>query len=121
MMKQKNPKGARHPLSALEPPILQPLATRMMVDIVVNEKSQVWLLHDLPFAEIVKWAEYDLDYNKVILVMLSGRQQELGIVIPTEMRDYLQHGRQIYIVQMQGTTITDFSIVPLMTHGDVYH
>ena len=117
MSKARVPGVAKHPLSELDSPVLPTVASRMKVDILVNEQSEIWLLYDTPFAETVKWTEYDLDTNKVWLVLLSGRQQELGLVIPREMRDFLQYGHQIYLVQMQDKKIADCGIVPLMVRG----
>ncbi len=114
MIKEKEQKAAKHPLSELDRPVLSPVAGRMKVDILVNENSQVWLLYDQPFAETVKWAEYDLDVNKVYLILLSGRQHELGLVIPDEMRALLRDGSQIYMVQMQDKKILDCGMIPLM-------
>lgn len=106
----------KHPLSQLQPAMLPPLATRMGVDLVVNEKSDIWLLHDKPFAEIVKWIEFHQDLNKVILIMASGKQQELGMVVPEDIAKDLRHGRQIYLVHMQDKKISDCGMVPLMVH-----
>jgi hypothetical protein len=80
----------------------------------VNEKSDIWLLHDRPFTEAVKWAEYDLELNKMYLILLSGRQQEVGLVIPDEMVNPLRQGKQVYLVQMQDKTMVDCGAVPLM-------
>jgi hypothetical protein len=115
MKKEKAPKTERHPLSDLETPVLPAVtASRAKLDLLVNEKSDIWLLYDLPFAETVKWAEYECALNKIYLVLLSGRQQELGLVIPAEMADFLKNGHQIYMVQMQDKKILDCGSIPLM-------
>lgn len=95
-------------------PILPPAASRMMVDIIINENSDVWILHDKSFTEVVKWAEYDLGDNKLVLVLLSGKMQELGIRIPNEMREYLRYGQKIFLVQMQNKKIADCGQIPLL-------
>jgi hypothetical protein len=115
MKKEKPPKVERHPLSELDQPVLPaPSARRTKMDLLVNEKSDIWLLYDQPFAETVKWAEYELSLNKIYLGLLSGRQQELGLVIPKEMADLLKDGRQIYLVHMRDKNMLDCGAVPLM-------
>ncbi len=120
MDKTKVAKDLKHPLSVLDNPVLPDLTSRMLVDLVVNEKSQIWLIYNKPLGEVVKWVEYDLDLKRVHLVMISGRQQNLGLVIPARMETYLQRGRQIYMMQMKGKKILDCGLVPLMVRGTVH-
>ncbi len=120
-MDRKKPiKVEKHPLSELDTPVLPPASSRMTVDLLVNEKSEIWLLYDKPFKETIKWAEYDLDLNKINLVMVSGRQQELGFVVPDDMQGDLQYGREIYLIQMNDKKVTDCGTVPLMVRGTIH-
>jgi hypothetical protein len=116
MKKEKAPKAEKHPLSELDQPILPATGSgrNAKLDLLVNEKSDIWLLYDRPFSETVKWAEYDLELNKIYLVLLSGRQQEVGLVIADEMADLLKKGRQMYLVHMKDKSIADCGMVPLI-------
>ncbi len=107
---------SRHPLSELQPAVLPPLATRMEIDLLINEESKIWLLYSRPLQDMVKWAEYDPRSNKLALIMLSGQLQELGLVIPEKMQELLRNSRELYLVQITNKEIEDCGIVPLMVH-----
>lgn len=109
----------RHPLSILEHPVAVPAKRQMNVEVIVNDQGDVWVLHDMPFAETVKWAEYDLDYDKVWLVLLSGRQQELGLTLPDNVRTWLRHGRAIFLVHMKDGQVADSGRVSLIVRSGI--
>lgn len=121
MAKEKIKKADRHPLSQLDPAVLQPLNASMKVEIVVNNESDVWILHDGSFSDLVKWAEYDDKNNRVLLVMTSGRSQDIGIVIPKKMQEFLQGARQIFLMHVEKDDIRDFNMVPLIVHNYTFH
>ena len=111
------PMPSRHPISQLDTPVLAPAAAQMNVEIVINEKADVWLLHSAAFAETIKWAEYDLDLNKLYLVLLSGRQQEIGFPIPDKLANNLKNAAQLFLIQMTDEKIADCGVVPLFVRG----
>ena len=70
--------------------VLRPLSAGMGVSLMLNPDSQVWLLHDKPFSDILMWAEYDIDAASLTLVMRDGKIQELGLKIQMPVRKYLR-------------------------------
>ena len=89
----------------------------MKVDVVVNERSDVWLVHDTPFIETVKWAEFDMDMKKLYLILLSGRQQELGFPVPKELERAMKKARQLFLILMHDSSVKDCASIPLMVRG----
>lgn len=119
--KAASEKPYRHPLSALNPAQLPALNGTMKVEITVNQDSDVWLLHDAPLSNLVKWVEYDCQQNRVMLVVVSGQYQDIGIVIPDPMRPLLRSARQIFIMQVRDGDIVDFSMVPLIARDFAFN
>lgn len=120
-VKEKRTVFARQGSVAGDLPVLPTLASQMKVDILVNEKSDIWLLYDTAFREVVRYAEYDLDDNRVVLVTVTGKQQELGLVIPDPVRDELRRGAWMYLVQMKGKDIADFGLIPFIVRDVTLH
>lgn len=121
MIKTKATRGQPSAAGLSDSPLLPPVTTRMHADIVVNEKSDVWLLHDKAFTETIKWAEFDMEDNKVFLIMASGRQQELGIVIPDAMRLHLQDASVFYLIHLHQKKVRDCGVVPFVVRNLTVH
>lgn len=94
--------------------ILPPLASCMKVDLLVNEQSQVWLLHDQPFSGILRWAEYDAGTDTVTLIMDSGQIQEVGLPLSAPMRELLAGATLLHAILMGEKYIKDVYRVPLV-------
>lgn len=97
-----------------ESPVLPPAATQMGIDVMVNEKGQVWVAHDKPFEYPVLWIEYDRDVNELNFMMRGGRIQEFGVRINKKMGDVLARGRKAWLVRIVNKKIEDLGEVPLL-------
>ena len=98
--------------SVSESPVLPSLASYMKVDFMFNDKG-VWILHDKPLPEILKWVEYDVEKGTVILNTAEGRTQELGLAIPVKAAARLRKSVEISVMLVKNGQIADMTIVPL--------
>ena len=96
------------------------LASLMNVNIMVNESSKVWVLHDKPLPDLLKWVEYDCDRGCVSLVTDEGLLLSLGLELPQDIKQRLEKAQDIYVVRMKDEHIDDFYHLPLLVH-DVVH
>lgn len=111
-----------YPAESEDYPVRPPLSSQMHLELMVNDDSQVWLLHDKPFSGILKWVEYDEDTNLMTLVTEDGMSQNLGIVIPEKIGQLLLSSQQLTALLMNYEgQVGDFYIVPLMARGTVFH
>ena len=89
------------------------LATMMTVDLMVNERGNIWVLHDKPLPMILNWAEYDADLATLTFVAQDGEALELGMTIHKPLQKPMSLAREIYVVLMSGEEIKDMYILPL--------
>lgn len=106
---------------AADRPYHPTIASQMKVDLVINPKSKVWLLHDKRFTDIVMWAEYDVDSASLCLVMKDGKTQDLGMKIHPPMRKYLRAARQLFTVLLENEKMVDTYILPLLVRETGYY
>ena len=102
--------------SLTESPVLPPLASYMKVDFMFSQKG-VWILHDQPLPEILKWVDYDADRGTVTLNTAQGRTQELGLAIPAKAAAKLRKSVEISVILIKNGQIADMTIVPLNILG----
>lgn len=100
-------------------PVYPPLMSMMKADLVLNPESDVWLIHERPLPEVMKWIEYDIELETLILVGLSGKIQSFGMKVPPAMKKYLRKGQQIHLIRFAGEVIQDMSIVPLVVRAEL--
>ena len=98
-----------------------PLATQMQVELVVNDSSNIWVLHDKPFPAILQWAEYDRDENNLIFVTDDGLMQDLGMVIPEAVADVILECDQLCAMYMNDGKVSDMGMIPIMVRDSVFH
>lgn len=98
-------------------PVYPSLMSQMKVDLVLNPQSDVWLIYERPLPEVMKWIEYDIEMESLILVSLSGKIQSFGMKVPPAMKKYLRLAKQVYAVRQDDNGIQDMSIVPLVVRA----
>lgn len=89
------------------------LARMMTVDLMVNERGNIWVLHDKPLPMILNWAEYDADLATLTFVAQDGEALELGMTIHKPLQKPMSIAREIYVVLMSKEEIKDMYILPL--------
>ncbi len=101
-------------------PVYPPLMSQMKVDLVLNPDSDVWMIYERPLPEVMKWIEYDIEMESLILVSLSGKIQNFGMKVPPAMKKYLRRARQVYAIRQDEGGIQDMSIVPLVVRAELH-
>jgi hypothetical protein len=92
-----------------------PLESGMRLDFLYNREGGVWLVHDKPLPDKLKWVEYDAGAETVTLVMANGRIADPGLRIPPERSFYLTRAMEVTALLMKDGFVTDFSIVPMVS------
>lgn len=101
-------------------PVYPSLMSMMKVDLVISPESDVWMAHDQPLPEVLKWIEYDLDLQTLTLVCVSGKIQDFGMKVPAPMKKYLRKAAHVYAIHQAEDHIKDMSRVPLVVR-DAMH
>lgn len=97
-------------------PVDPPLASLMAVDIVVNEKGKVWIMHEQPLARKLMWIEYDMDLGKLTFITKGGIVQDIGMPIKPTISKYLQKSKSISVLATKAKDRkSNFFIVALAT------
>lgn len=96
------------------------LTSLMNVNIMVNESSKVWVLHDEPLPDLLKWVEYDCSSGCVSLVTDDGVLLGLGLELPQDIKQRLEKARDVYVVRMRDEYIDDFYHLPLLVQEIVH-
>lgn len=95
--------------------VSKPLKKIMKIDILVNEKSQVWFCYDRPLPDLVLWIEYDLDVGSLTFVMRGGKVADYGELILPEVRTYLKKADTAFLIYMEDKKIQDIGAVKIVT------
>ncbi|NCC21491.1 MAG: hypothetical protein EOM26_03405 [Alphaproteobacteria bacterium] len=98
-------------------PVFPDLNDKMKVDLAVNSKGEVWVLHTRPFPGILLWAEYDADTEAVTLCMEDGKIQELGIKVNQQVGKFLLRAKRVFTILTDGKKIEDMYLVPLLVRN----
>ena len=96
------------------PSQISSLAGMMNVDLMVNERGNIWVLHDQPLPVTLDWAEYNAARNTLRLIAQDGQVIEAGIYIPEDLQKTMRMAREIYVVSLSGQDIVDMYVMPLM-------
>lgn len=105
-----------------EPPLIEAtLAATMNVDLLVNKKGEIWLLHDQNFPDILEWAEFNPQTRELSLITESGMTLPLGMELPQRMIERMENSVELYAILMEGTQYKDLYILPLTQSGGMVH
>ena len=85
------------------------------INFLFNKEGGVWLLHDKPLPDTLKWVEYDTQKETVTLVTRDGRISDLGVRIPADKSFYLERAMEVTTLLMDQGRVADFAIVPMVT------
>ncbi len=92
-------------------PVDPPMADIMDVDVIINEKSQIWVMHDKPFPRRLDWVEYDMDDDSLTFVTKGGKVQDLGMKIQPAIRSLMAKSNNLYTMCVQDGKISNFFMV----------
>ncbi|MCB9988675.1 MAG: hypothetical protein H6868_04980 [Rhodospirillales bacterium] len=74
------------------------------VELVVNDRAEAIVFHNKPFKKKLSWLEFDLDTNKLDLVMNDGDTRSYGIAVDPKLTKYMQNAFQVLMVLMNENT-----------------
>lgn len=106
--------GFAHQKMDAESPVYPSLMAMMKVDIAISPESDVWIIHNQPLPEPLKWIEYDLDLESLTLVSLSGKIQDSGMKVPASIKKFLRRAKEVSVVYQGDEYVKDMCIVPLL-------
>lgn len=98
-------------------PVYPSLMSMMKVDLVISPESDIWMAHEQPLPEVMKWVEYDQDLQTLTLVSMSGKIQDFGMKVPPPMQKYMKRATKIYAIHQGENEIKDMSVVPLLVRS----
>ena len=90
------------------------LADIMTVNLLVNDKSEIMLLHDKQFPILLKYAEFDPERCILNFIDHRGRSVELGIPIPPVLSNQIVQNSDMKTVLLKNNEIADFYFIPLI-------
>ncbi len=99
-------------------PVLPSINDSMKFDLIINDKQKAMLIVDKPFAEVLYWAEYDLDLDELFFVTVRGKILPLGKVVASMFRPYMSQATYITAVRMEDEKLADNQRVPLIVRLD---
>lgn len=94
--------------------VLPHVSSVMNVDLLVKEQGGVWILHDKPFKDYLRWVEYDQMDNELTIVTQSGKIQGLGLTIPDQMIPPILQEHEIRLIQIRDKKIWDVYCLQLL-------
>lgn len=95
-------------------PVLPDLRKGMDADLAATEDGRVFVFYAKPMAEDTDYVIYDLDNNRLQFIGTTGRIQDIGMKVHEPMREYMQHGKTIYLVQVENGQATAFKQVTML-------
>lgn len=90
------------------------LSDIMSVNLLVNEESEILLLHDKQFPILLDYVEFDPDYGILNFIDPFGRSIELGITIPPILGNQICQTTEMKTALLRNHEIADFYFIPLI-------
>jgi hypothetical protein len=97
--------------------VLPSLASTMGVAFMVNERGNIWIVHNKPLPVILNWVEFDVDLSSITLISQDGQVIDLGMKVQKALQKPMMQAREIYIVYMVQEEVKDLYILPLTLCG----
>lgn len=97
------------------PVILPDLQRTMETALVMNERGQIWLLHNKQFPAVLNWAEYDAEKKSLTFISHDGRLIDMGVTVQSQFHDSLMKSRNISTMLLHDGQVCDFYILPLVS------
>lgn len=104
---------------AADLPVHPPAASKMNIDVTVNDKSEVWVIHDQAFPDYLEWVEFDVESGVMTFVTPGGKIQDLGLTIHPPMSNYVARAKDVCAIWVQDKEICDINLVPLTVRYNV--
>lgn len=93
----------------------RPLGDVMQYEVLINEKSRVWIFHDKPLQNRLAWVEFDPETGAIELVPHDMRSGILYADISPALHARIQTSDLVYFYLTDGEKVTGFQKVPFHT------
>lgn len=90
------------------------IADSMKYELVVHPEKGIWLLHDKPLKDILKWVDYDADRQSLTLCFGQGKIQDIGFPVPFHQEEIFLETEEISVMYMIDGKMHDMAVVPLI-------
>ncbi|QQR68609.1 MAG: hypothetical protein IPI58_07100 [Alphaproteobacteria bacterium] len=74
----------------------------MNIDLVVNARGKVCLIHDAPFAGTPLWVRYHTDMRRIEVLFDNGTSDTIEHPVPDDVHPYLMRINKILIIRIDG-------------------
>ena len=90
----------------------------LYVEIAVDERYRILVLHNKSFVKDIAWFEFDIKNTTLDFVLDNGETRGFGMKLKPEIARYMQNAHQILRIQMDddtGQAMND-DYIPLILH-----
>ncbi len=92
-----------------------PLGDAMRFEILVNEKSQIWIFHDKALPYRLAWIEFDLTREVLELIPHDRGNGILYTDVPAALSARIRKAGLVYLYLTDGDKISGFQKIPIKT------
>ena len=72
------------------------------IDLIVNARGRVCLIHDEPFTGTPLWVRYSLSTKKLEILFDNGSRDLIESEVPDDVHPYLLQVSKVLLVRMEG-------------------
>jgi hypothetical protein len=92
------------------------ILAEMNVDVAVNDASQVWVLHDRPFASQPDHLEFDSESGDLYFAGKDGTLIHLGMPVPAKSRAHMAKASEahLFLVSLEPRQIKEHSVISIL-------
>jgi hypothetical protein len=94
-------------------PLRTPLGDVMKFEVLINEKSQVWIFHDKALPSRLAWIEFDPVAGVLELISHDMRNGLFYADVPAALSARVRKASLVYLYLTDGEKITGFQKVPM--------
>lgn len=89
------------------------------VDLVINDKAEVFIFHIKQFSKPLSWLEFNMATRDLDFVLEEGETRNFGVAVPDKYAKHMQNAHQIMMVQMddKGKPVSG-EYFPLILHQE---
>lgn len=82
-------------------PVIASLASRMTIELMMDETGRALLLHRQELPEVIWWAEYDVELNSLYFVTIKGQLMGYGMKMPPALAARIIRVKDLWFMQVE--------------------
>lgn len=90
-----------------------PIGDMMKFEILINEKSKLWIFHDKPLPGRLAWVEFNPQTNQINLIPHDMREGMLYADLPAFLQTQIRATNLAYLYLTDGDKVMGFQKVPV--------